>query len=369
MSDPYETEEEFHSKDRKQFRKERKHLQQTDRSKFKKSDQAKLSPKTLKDTDLPRGQVAAITGEGIWVDEGDKRYLCSLKGLLKKEKIQTRNLIAVGDFVRFEPASIDEGVVVHIEPRFSALARTDISGQKEQLIAANVDQVLIVISVVEPPLKPALLDRYLIAAEKGRIHPIIVINKVDLLHEYPDEHKRYEELLAAYEPLGFPILSASIQTQAGIEAIRSIMKNKISVIAGQSGVGKSSLLNTAFGFERRTGDLSIKTSKGSHTTTAAELLPLPGGGYCVDTPGVRSFGIWQLERSEISSHFHDIAQYAQHCKFADCTHTTEPQCAVLKALEEGTLPRLRYESYATLLDEVRGGMDNWTKRKMDVTDG
>ncbi len=364
--DRFEFEEDFHSKDRKKFRKERKHLQETDRSKFKKTDQTEKEK--IIDHTLPRGRVVAITGEGTWIDSDGKRYLCTLKGLLKKEKMHAKNLVTVGDFVRFEPSSEKEGIISQIEDRFSMLARTDISGKKEQLIAANIDQVFIIISVVEPELRPALVDRYLIAATKGNIHPIIIINKVDLLSSNQTEHERYNEFLASYEPLGFPIVTASTKTGAGIESIRSLMKDKVSVVAGQSGVGKSSLLNAAFELELRTGDLASKTFKGTHTTTTAELLPLPGGGYCVDTPGVRSFGVWQLERSEVSNHFHDIAAFAEKCRFSDCTHISEPHCAVLSALKQGDLPLLRYESYATLLDESLGGADNRTKRLMEQQD-
>lgn len=353
----YDHEEDFHAKDRKQFRKERKYLQTSDRSKFKKTDLKDIKPI---DETLPRGRVVAIGGEGIWVDANGQRQLCSLKGLLKKEKVYSKNLVTVGDYVRFA-----EDAVIQVEPRYSTLSRTDVSGRKEQLIAANIDQAIIVVSLVEPPLKPALIDRYLIAAAKGNLHPIIVVNKIDLLHTSGEEQERYQEFLAAYEPLGFPILTLSTKTGAGIESLRSLMKDKTSVIAGQSGVGKSSLLNVAFHFERKIGDLAEKTFKGTHTTTVAELIPLPGGGYCIDTPGVRSFGVWNLTRDEVSTHFTDIAKLAEGCHYPDCTHTAEPRCAVLKALKEGNLPLLRYESYTTLLDEALGGTDNRTKRKLE----
>jgi ribosome biogenesis GTPase len=298
------------------------------------------------------------------VDSNGLQYLCILKGILKKEKLHAKNLIAVGDFVRFEPTSDKEGSIAHVEERYSTLARTDISGRKEQLIAANIDQVFIVVSVLEPPLKPSLIDRYLIAAAKGNLHPIIVVNKIDLLSESEDETERYHEFLAAYEPLGFPIVSMSSKSGAGIESLRSLMKDKTSVISGQSGVGKSSLLNAAFKLELKTGDLAAKTVKGTHTTTVATLVPIPGGGYCIDTPGVRSFGLWRLLREEVSSHFTDIATLSEKCHFPDCMHSSEPKCAVLEALREGRLPLMRYESYSTLLEEALGGIDNRTKRKM-----
>jgi ribosome biogenesis GTPase len=367
--DRFDFEEEFHARDRKQFRKERKHLQDTDRSKYKKSDQdQKGKPKSV-DSALPRGRVISITGEGIWVEVEGQRFLCSLKGLLKKEKLQVKNVAAVGDYVRFEQTSPNEGSILAIDPRFSFLARTDATGTKEQLIAVNIDQVFLILSVVEPNLRPPLVDRYLIAAAKGSIHPIIVINKIDLLAHHPDEESLYQEFLAAYEPLGFPIVSVSTKTGAGVEAVRSLMKGKTSAVAGQSGVGKSSLLNAAFQMQLKIGDLAAKTAKGSHTTTAAELLPLPEGGYCVDTPGIRSFGVWNLTLDEVITHFRDIALLGQRCRFADCSHGAEPHCAVLAALKQGTLPLMRYESYTALRNEALGHADNRTQRLMDQRDG
>lgn len=357
MSREYDYEEEFHAKDKKKWRKERKHAQSTDRSKFKKSDQKEKEEQTF-DPSLKRGRVIAISGEGYWVDSEGNRILCSLKGLLKKEKMQAKNLLAVGDFVRFS----DEGSISHIEERYSFLARTDISGKKEQLIAVNVDQAIISISVVNPPLKPALVDRYLIAAEKGNIHPIIVVNKIDLLDEASDEEKnRYREFIAAYEKLGLPILSISTTHQIGIDALRSLLKDKTSVFSGQSGVGKSSLINACYGLNLKIGGLTQKTSKGSHTTTMAELIPLPGGGYCVDTPGIKSFGIWKLQKEEVIDHFHDLTGF--DCKYPDCNHISEPGCGVLQALKEERISTLRYESYRSLLDEATDRSDNRTKRK------
>ncbi len=318
--DNYDFEEEFHAKDRKHWRKERKHAQQTDRSKFKKTDVDQIKKEeAIVDPNLKRGRVVAISGEGSWVDSEGALYLCSLKGLFKKEKMQAKNLIAVGDIVRFSPNGEKEGTIIHIEDRYSYLARTDISGKKEQLIAVNVDQVIIAISVVSPALKPALADRYMIAAAKGKIHPVIVVNKIDLLDEAKEEERiRYRDFLAAYEPLGFPILSISTTKNIGLEALRSLLKNKTTVFSGQSGVGKSSLINACFGLNLKTGGMAQKTFKGTHTTSTAELIALPEGGYCVDTPGIRSFGVWSLKKEDVTTHFSDIAVFAEDCKYPDC---------------------------------------------------
>ena len=352
-------EEDFHGRDRKQFRKERRRITESDRSKFKKTDQ----PKARVSEDfgnLPRGRVVGITGEGLWVDVDGVRGLYSMKGIFKKENLLVKNLVTVGDYVRLEGDA-----VLHIEERTSTLSRTEVRGQKEQLIAANVDQILIVVSLVEPPLKPALIDRYMIAAEKGRMHPVIVVNKLDLLETSGEEAEHYQEFLAAYQPLGVPLLTVSTRTKVGIDALRTLMQGKTSVLAGQSGVGKSSLLNAAFGLELETGELAKETSKGTHTTTTASLLALDGGGYCVDTPGVRSFGVWQLKKEEVVEHFRDFAKLAKKCRFPACAHMQEPGCAVLRALKQGDVPLMRYESYIALMEEATGGADNWTRRKTE----
>jgi ribosome biogenesis GTPase len=302
---------------------------------------------------LSRGRVVAITGEGSWVEHEGIIYLCSLKGAMKKEIQKTKNLIAVGDWVRFAISGPEQGTIVQIEERTSFLSRSDISGKKEQLIAVNIDQAIISASVATPPLKPSLIDRYLIAAAKGKMQPIIVINKIDLLEESSMAEKLcYEQFLLSYEPLGYPILSVSTKTGVGIEALKSFLRNKTSVFSGQSGVGKSSLLNACFQLTLKTGDLAQKTFKGTHTTTTAHLLPLPGGGYCVDTPGIRSFGIWDVTQEDITNSFYDIKTFAQECKYSDCLHSQEPNCAVLKALEEGKLAPLRYQSFRSLIDEL-----------------
>jgi len=349
----YDHEEDFHSRDKKQFRKERRIIQKNDRSKFKKSDQDQPTIKEEIAHHLSRGRVISITGEGSWVDFEGKIYLCSLKGLFKKDLQKIKNLIAVGDWVRFSIISEKEGIIVQIEERTSFLSRSDISGKKEQLIAVNIDQAIISTSLANPPLKPPLIDRYLIAAEKGKMHPIIVINKIDLLDSCsPEEKLCYEEFIQCYERLGYPILSVSTKTGVGIEALRSLLQNKTSVFSGQSGVGKSSLLNACFHLTLRTGDLAQKTFKGSHTTTTAQLLSLPEGGYCVDTPGIRSFGIWDLTKEEINNHFLDITTVAQNCKYLDCSHNKEPHCAVLTAVEQEKIAPIRYQSYQSLIAEI-----------------
>lgn len=346
-------EEEFHSKETKLFRKERKRAADGDRSKYKKTDQAQLK----KNLQLPieekglRGRVLAILPDGTKVEHKGKSYLCGLKGTLKKEKNRSKNIIAVGDFVRFEERPGDEGLIISVEPRRSILSRADnLHRRKEQLIAVNVDQVIITASVHQPNLKPFLIDRYIIAAKKGNMEPIIVINKIDSLQKETEEDIILQECEPAYRELGIPFLLVSSYTGEGIDELKNLMKNKSSVFSGQSGVGKSSLINAVTGLNLKTGDVVYKTLKGSHTTTTTQLIPLEGGGFCVDTPGIKSFGIWELEASEIQQYFSEIAAAACKCKFPDCSHQTETDCAVKEEVENEKISPVRFASYCALIE-------------------
>jgi ribosome biogenesis GTPase / thiamine phosphate phosphatase len=361
--DFWRIEEEFYSKDRKASRKERKLASSKDRSKYKKSDQDQLKKQSdlvesLDIDHVKRGRVLVILPEGILVSWGQKEFLCSLKGTLKKDKSRIKNLVAVGDFVRFEEKGPEEGTIIKVEDRHSILSRADnLSRNKEQLIAVNIDQVLITASVVLPALKPFLVDRYIIAAQKGNMEPIIVINKIDLFVNPPEEISidlaeekvLYEEFLQTYRALNFKVIPVSIETMEGIDALKEAMRGKTSVFSGQSGVGKSSLINLITGSSLATGSIVQRTRKGSHTTTATHLIPLEGGGFCIDTPGIKSFGIWDLKIDEIAAYFSEIFSLSSQCKFPDCAHLNEPGCAVKKAVEENRISPLRFGSYCALM--------------------
>ncbi len=355
-------EEAFHGNDRKESRMERKQAIKNDRSKYKKTDQDKLKKKmpaieTLSETAL-RGRVLGIYPEGIQVQEdgGAKTlYRCQIKGSLKKEKTTSKNLVAVGDFVFFEPREETSGLIFKVEPRKSVLSRADnLLRRKEQLIAVNIDQVIITSSFAFPSMKPFLIDRYIIAAQKGNMDPIIVINKIDLLEEGDEAEK--ELLIAAekaYKDLAIPFLKVSVRTGEGIAELKKIMQEKASVFSGQSGTGKSSLINAILGSNLKTGDVVGSTLKGSHTTTTTKLLPLEGGGLCIDTPGIKSFGVWALKQTEIEQYFTEIADTALRCKFQGCAHDSEPSCAVKEAVENGEISFIRFSSYLTLLETLK----------------
>jgi ribosome biogenesis GTPase len=293
--------------------------------------------------------------------DNKQQFLCSLRGALKQDKTRMKNLIAIGDFVRFV---IDGslGSIVQIEERKSLLSRADnLSRQKEQLIAVNVDQVLITTSIVSPVLKPSLVDRYIIAAMKGNMQPVIIINKIDLLDNPPEgidpqivEEQRalYHEFVRIYESLCIPVIAVSATKGVGIERLKEIMRNKSSVFSGQSGVGKSSLINTAYSTDFEIGKVVDKTQKGSHTTTTSQLIPLENDGFCIDTPGIKSFGLFDLEKEEIVSYFSEILEAGCSCKFPDCSHLQEPGCQVQNLVEQGIISSLRFGSYSALMKSL-----------------
>lgn len=357
------TEVEYFGEERKVGKQQRKIATAKDRSKYKKTDQAKqqqaTSDKFVADN-LSKGRVLAATSEGFIVEGDGKTYACTLRGILKKEKGRSKNLVAVGDIVFFEILSPTVGMIAHVEPRKTLLSRADnLSRRKQQLIAANIDQVIITASVVIPRLKAPLIDRYVIAACKGGLAPLIVINKIDLLDDPTvDEVVRQEEkdlcehLVEAYRDAGIPLFLLSSTTRDGLPELLLAMQGKASVISGQSGVGKSSLINAIIGASLKVGDMVGKTGKGSHTTTAACLLPLENGGWCIDTPGIKSFGVWDLKKEEVESYFSEIHACGRRCHFPDCIHLHESGCAVLEAVEKGEISIVRYQSYHALLDSV-----------------
>lgn len=360
-------EEEFHPHGKRENRKERRETQAKDRSKYKKSDQDQKKDQ-LKAEELPlganylRGRVLTISPDMVTVSSGHETYFCSLKGSLKKEKTKHKNLLTVGDWVHFEKKSTDSGAIAHVEKRTSFLIRAENhSRRKQQLIAANIDQVFIVTSLVAPRFKPLLIDRYILSATKGNMKPIILINKVDLLDDPPEnispeevaaEKITLKEFLEAFEPLDIPVIPLSVSTGENLDRLKTLMENKTSVFSGQSGVGKSSLINTIFGSALPVGPIALKTNKGSHTTTAAELIPLENEAFCIDTPGIKSFGLWDNDPSSILEIFPDFTAFASNCKFPNCTHIQEPDCAIKNAIEEKTIHPLRYASYITLLEDT-----------------
>ena len=216
---------------------------------------------------------------------------------------------------------------------------------RQQTIVANVDQLVVITSAAEPNLKPHLIDRFLATAEKAQVQPLICINKIDLI-----DPADLQPLVGVYGQMGYQVLLLSVRTGFGIDRLRRALVDRESVLAGQSGVGKSSLLNLVEpGLHLRVRQVSTDSQKGRHTTTTAELIPLSTGGYVVDTPGIRQFQLWDVAPEEVAGFFRDLRPYVNLCKFPDCTHTHESECAVKDAVADGRLDVRRYESYRHLL--------------------
>jgi ribosome biogenesis GTPase len=360
-----ELEKKFRGENKRENRLERKIRSARDRSKYKKTDVEKLErqkeeewEKLIKRKDLYRGRVLSVKSQEIIVDYEGKLFSCTVRGTLKQERERQKNILTIGDFVRFEKIGENEGAIVVVEARNTVLSRADaLDRRKEHVIAANIDLVLITASVVLPPIKTPLIDRYIIATDKGGMKPVVVVNKIDLLNEEGDEfidqeREIYEELRDAYQKAGISFIGVSASTKEGLDELKAIMKDKASVFSGQSGVGKSSLINSLTGLELLVGEAVSKTKKGSHTTTTAALIPLSFGGFCIDTPGIKSFGVWDLRKQEIEDYFDEIHALGCDCRFPDCSHTHEEGCRVLTALEEGSLSPLRYYSYEALLQTI-----------------
>jgi ribosome biogenesis GTPase len=293
-----------------------------------------------------RGRVLAVFGLTSDVEADDGAiYHCATRRLLKTLATDQRHVVAAGDWVYFRPAGAGEGIIERIEPRKGVISRT--SRGRQHIIAVNVDQLVIVGSAAEPYLKPNLIDRFLITAEQNGLSPLVCINKVDLV-----DAAELQPLVGVYSRMGYRVLLLSAREGHGIEQVRRELKGRSSVVVGQSGVGKSSILNAVEeGLNLRIGEVSEETQKGKHTTTTARLIRLAMGGYVVDTPGIRQFQLWDVIPAEVVSYFRDLRPYVSKCRFPDCTHSHEADCAVKDAVADGFLDARRYESYLSLLDE------------------
>jgi len=290
-----------------------------------------------------RGRVLSVHGLAsvVQVDDG-RQFRCAIRGLLKDMSTDLRHVVVAGDIVWIRPEFGNEGFIERIEPRTHILSRT--SRGRQQILVANVDQLLIVASAAEPNLKPNLIDRFLVEAERMRIEPILCINKIDLI-----DPADLMPIVGVYGQMGYPVHLVSATTGQGIDRLRHLVAGQESVVAGQSGVGKSSLLNAIepeLGL--RVGEVSRENEKGKHTTTVASLIPLKMGGFVVDTPGIRQFQLWDIVPEEVAAFYRDIRPYVSHCRFPDCTHTHETNCAVKDAVADNRLDARRYESYCHL---------------------
>jgi ribosome biogenesis GTPase len=287
-----------------------------------------------------QGRVLRVHGLFSDVTSDDGRlFRCSVRRLLRTIATDERNIVTTGDRVWFRPASNDEGLIERVEPRHGLLTRA--SRGREHVIVANVDQVVIVMSLVEPDIKPHLIDRYLVSASKGGIAPIICLNKADLV-----EHALIQPLIGLYNQLGIPTFLTSAVTGLGIDRLRKHLHDRQTVFAGQSGVGKSSLLNAIQpDLALQVREVSESTQKGRHTTTTADLIRLNLGGWVVDTPGIRQFELWDIIPEEVEGFFPEFRPFVHLCSYPDCTHTHEDRCAIKRAVKRRQISEQRYISY------------------------
>jgi ribosome biogenesis GTPase / thiamine phosphate phosphatase len=292
------------------------------------------------------GRVLRVQGlhSTVQLEDGSLRR-CATRRLLKTLSTDQRHVVAAGDLAWVRPEGANEGIIERIEPRRGVLSRT--SRGRQHVLVANVDQVLAIVSAAEPRLKPHLVDRYLVAAEKSGVEPVVCINKIDLI-----DAADLQPLVGVYSQLGYRVLLVSAARGWNIEPLRRLLKGRQSVVAGQSGVGKSSLLNAVQpGLELRVRSVSAENEKGRHTTTTAELIPLECGGYVVDTPGIRQFQLWDVIPAEVSGYFREFRPYVSRCRYPDCTHVHEEPCAVKDAVADGYIDVRRYESYLRMLED------------------
>ncbi len=278
-------------------------------------------------------------------EETSAIYECAIRRILKTLTTDKRHVVAAGDIVWFRPEGKREGIIERVELRHGVVSRT--SRGRQHVLVANVDQLIIVMSAAEPRIKPNLIDRMLVTAEKGGTRPVICINKIDLI-----EPADMMPLVGVYAQLGYEVILVSAKDNIGIERLRECLTGKESVVSGQSGVGKSSLLNAIEpDLALRVQTVSAESQKGRHTTTTAVLIPLSFGGYVVDTPGIRQFQLWDVIPEEVAGFFRELRPYVSRCRFPDCTHTHEDDCAVKDAVADGWIDTRRYESYV----QIRSG--------------
>lgn len=304
-----------------------------------------------------KGLVIKNTGSWYQVKTDDNRLFdCKIRGNFRLKDIKTTNPIAVGDRVTIEDSPSDQAAyITEIEERKNYIIRRSSNLSKHaHIIAANVDQAVLVVTANYPITTSVFIDRFLVTAEAYRIPVKLLFNKTDRYNE--TDNRQLDKFIRIYEPLGYTCLKLSALYDQDVNVLTELLKDKITVLSGHSGVGKSTLINRVLpGINLKTSGISEYHNKGTHTTTFSEMIPLPWGGYIIDTPGVKGFGVVDLSEAEISHYFPEIFKYSEKCRFNNCTHRHEPDCAVLKAVDGHEIALSRYNSYISILSDLNEG--------------
>lgn len=299
-----------------------------------------------------KGLVIKNTGSWYTVRTDDGRDVESkVKGNFRLKEIRSTNPVSVGDRVDININNEGTAFITEIEDRKNYIIRRASNLSKQShIIAANLDQAMLIVTVNYPVTTTVFIDRFLATAEAYRVPVKLVFNKID---RYKGEDKEYlDDLINLYTTIGYPCSTLCAKTEEGLDALRDDLRDKITLLSGHSGVGKSTIINKLVpGVNLRTGDISEYHNKGMHTTTFSEMIPLPEGGYLIDTPGIKGFGTIEMETAEISHYFPEIFKFSEDCRFSNCSHRHEPGCAVLQALEEHYISESRYKSYLSILED------------------
>jgi ribosome biogenesis GTPase len=308
------------------------------------------------------GIVIKSTGSRYLVKAGDVVQECVLKGKIRMQGRKTTNPVAVGDIVDFDFEDNGEAIIKNIHPRKNYIIRKSINLSKQaQILASNLDQAVLIVTLVSPRTSLGFIDRFLVTAEAYRIPAKIIFNKTDLLDE---EMKTVQkEIVRLYEKIGYECFEISSHDQNQVKKLKSLFKDKNTLIAGHSGVGKSTFINALEpGLDIKTGEISTAHAKGMHTTTFAELHPLAFGGSIIDSPGIKELGLVEMKKEEVGHYFPEIRALMNACRFNNCLHVNEPKCAVIKAVEEGVISAQRYASYLGILQGEEMEWNEWEVR-------